>query len=170
MARVIANRDSADHIPNKLQPATTDAIYLWDAFMLDINTSWQHRCHHFHTFQQRACKNQRSGQQVPSTAHAVPAAAATPVASAATAPDRSPGGLGSGGEGAQQSELQVVGQKRRSSPSGLSGSQPPAARMRLQELHRSAEVAIQEAENSDRLLELSGRSPYTPYSRPKVCA
>ena len=127
MARFTANSAGA---PPRALPHATDAISLMDARLQDIKTAWQHRCHAFKFFLATSCR-------APVATGAVAAASAVPVA------------LG----GATIDTQASVGARKRKSELGgnMPGdSQPPSARMRLQQLQRAAASAILEAEEAER--------------------
>lgn len=155
MSRVTANRNSLQNTPNKPHPATTDAISLWDSYMLDINSSWNHRCHHFQQLQQTCCSTRRGVPSLAAVCAAQPDALATADEAAGVA------------EPSSAQELRHKALKRKSAPERAPDSQPPAARMRLQELQRAAATAIQEAEEAERLHGLDASEPV--HSRGKVC-
>ena len=114
MARVTMHLGSA---PKKANPEATDAVSVLDAQLHHIKTSWHHRCHHFHRFQQACCRADAGG--------------------------------GGGSAAAAAPAEQEAGARKRKSAPALLEAQPPAARLRLQELHDSAASAIQAAEDTE---------------------
>lgn len=150
ITRCMSNPNSLRSLPNNPNPATTDGIPIWDSYMLDINNSWKHRCQHFQLFRNTCCPP-RPGAPPAAAITAAPSVTIAAATAVAAAQPRVAAAAAAAAAPSTSAQQEGAGLKRKSAPGVMSESQPPAARMRLQELQQAAATAIEEAEQAERM-------------------